>query len=61
VTPGTKDMPSVPEKILVGLRLGEMRQDMGRLPSVVELQQKFRCSRATAYRYQAALRGGRAA
>ena len=40
-----------------GLQLGEFMRQLGRLPSVDELRQEFRVSRAMGYRYLALLRG----
>lgn len=43
-------------QIAIGIMLARLYEALGRIPTTRELQQEFRCSRATAYRYQAALR-----
>ena len=52
-------LPMTPKLLRVGLDLADMRDTLGRLPSTAEIKQRFGCSRATAARYMAALRGTR--
>lgn len=48
-------LPMCPRLVLVGLRLADMRDHLGRVPTATEIQRAFRCSRATSERYLAAM------
>lgn len=59
MTPGDCWLPQVSTALLAGIRLCELRDALGRTPSIYEIRDEFRCSRATAFRYRAALIGKR--
>jgi len=52
-------LPMTSKLVRVGLQLAEMRQSLGRVPTAEEIRAAFSCSKATAMRYQAAVRGTR--
>lgn len=56
--PVTEVMPSVPAGVRTGVLLSRMQLDQGETPSLEALETEFNTSRATAYRYLAALQPG---